>query len=449
MGRPRKRRFVEDPALADNDASGEEIVSVPARDAGTGPVAQDGPGAGVGAGAGTIAESIPPWLVPLPPDQGLGFLDESSTPNFDFLDLLPSAHDDVNQIDPQILVPGDGAVDGTGFPFALNGGVDLLQGINFDEPDTSTIDMSKALSDSLQRHWASNPMQGAPEPPESYSSGLSQSAGSPASHSGLSSTTTHTGGPDEKTDKEETATLKALPSIACGCLSSLYLALDSLSRIPDDIPSAMRVARNATKIAHDVIKCPYCSDSLNDDPTQPPPIQSLQNLMCLAALVPSACNAYAVILTMLDKGTAAAKEDGRTIWFSFKEMGGLFGALDHEHDDCTQYQSLNNQWLQPDVWRTTMRAILRLDVYGFGSKDMAQGAHGPALYQNGLKDVVRLLEERSKRRHDKMDKMAAEGKTPHTHYAIMPQYRPMPPEQRHCMVVLEAARVALENLVIA
>lgn len=446
MGRPRKRRFVEDPALADDDASGEEIVTVPTRDrdAGAGAPAE------AGAGAGTVAETIAPWLVPLPPDQGLGFLDDSSTPNFDFLDLLPSSYQDSNQIDPQILVPGDVAVDGTGFPFALNGGVDLLEGINFDEPDTSTTDMSKALSDSLQRHWLSNPIQDTPEPPESYSSGVSQSADSPGSHSGLSSTTTQTGGADETTDKENT-TLKAVPSIACGCLSSLYLALDSLSRLPDDIPSAMRVARNATKIAHDVIKCPYCSNSVTDDPAQPPPIQAFQNLMCLAALVPSACNAYAAILEMLDKETAAAKKDGRTIWFSFKDIGGLYGALGHDHDKCSQYQALNNQHLQPDAWRTTMRAILRLDVYGFGSKDMDNDHdHGPAFRQDGLKDVVRLLEERSRRRHDKMDQMLAEGKLPHSHYAIMPhQHRPVPPEQRNCMVVLEAARMALENLVIA
>lgn len=440
MGRPRKRRFVEEQASAGEDASGgEDVVTVPGRtnnDAGL--------AAAEFAPSFTVQDEASAF-VSAPIDPGLGFLDDTSTPNFDFLDLLPSSYHDGAQIDPQILMPSDGVVDGAGLPFAFNAGADLLGGINFDEPDTSTTDVSKSLADSLQRHWTTNPIQHETiEPPESCSSGISQSADSPGSHSGLSTTISTE---DDETAKREDNTPKAVPSIACGCLSSLYLALDSLSRLPSDIPSAMRVARNATKIAHDVIKCPYCSDGLIDDPTRPPPIQCFQNLMCLAALVPSACNAYAGILEMLDKETANAKKEQRSIYFSFKEIGGLYGSLG-ESESCVQAQTLHNQWLKPDTWRTTMRAILRIDVYGF-TENMHCEAE-PAYHSNGLKDVVRLLDERSRRRHDKLDEMVAEGKMPHTHYIVMPgPYKPVPPEQRNCIRILEAARIALDNLVIA
>lgn len=441
MGRPRKRRFVEEQASAGDDASaGEDIVAVPARVNSTSE-------ASTGLATSFSGLDDASAFISPPIDPGLGFLDETSTPNFDFLDLLPpSYNNDGLQIDPQILMQSDGVVDGAGLPFTFNAGADLLGGINFDEPDTSTTDMSKTLAESLQRHWASNPdQQSAIEPPESCSSGVSQCADSPGSHSGLSLTTTLT--EDDESQKKEDSTPKAIPSVSCGCLSSLYLALDSLSRIPSDIPSAMRVARNATKVAHDVIKCSQCSDTLVDDPTRPPPIQCFQNLMCLAALVPSACNAYASILEMLDKETAAANKEQRSIYFSFKDIGGLFGTLG-ESVQCTQASNVHKQWLKPDVWRTTMRAVLRIDVYGFTESVHCDST--PLYHQKGLKDVVTLLEERSKRRHDKLDSLVAEGKMPHTHYMMMPgPYRPVPPEQRNCIKILEAARIALDNLVIA
>lgn len=481
MGRPPKRRFVEVPKPDDEDVSGDaDVVAVPGRPV-NGYAASSAPLAAATDTSGArfahdttpfaVQDDISATFVSSDPSagMGLGFLDEMQTPNFDFLDLLPSSYHDNAQIDPQILAPSDGVVDGTGLPFAFNHTADLLGGINFDEADSSTADMSKALSDSLQRHWAANPEQRVMlGNPEACSSRISQSASSPESHSCLSSTTATTEDEEtQKTDKHidtpsasasETATPysmpavptppKAIPSIACGCLSSLYLALDSLSRLPTDIPSAMRIARNATKIAHDVIKCPHCSDSLHDDPLSPPPIQAFQNLMCLAALIPSACNAYASILEMLDDEAAAAKREGRTIYFSFRDIGGLYGSLG-EHSQCSAAQNLHNQWLSPDTWRTAMRSILRIDVYGF-SADGGHRESSPVLYQLGLKDVVRLLDERSCRRHDKMDALVAQGRMPNTHYIMMPgPYKPVPPEQRNCIKILEAARIALDNLVIA
>lgn len=366
-------------------------------------------------------------------DPSLAFLDEPQTSNLDYLDLLPYNYNDTTQLDPQILQAHhqDGQANDPTYPFPLNGGVDLLSGISFEEePDSTAAHISKDISDSLQRYWQAQSIDPL-EPPESFSS---DSSSSPESGHNTSAA-------------EPSTTLKAVPSVACGCLSNLYLALDSLSRLPSDIMGAMRVARNSTKVAHDVIKCRFCSEPLIDDPTAPPPIQCFQNLMCLAALVPSACNAYAAILEMVDNESQKAKQEGRNLYFSLTEVGGMWGA--GHHVDCPRVEPFNNKDIDPDMWRTTMRAILRIDVYGFG--DPPSDVKSTAFKQQGLRDVVKLLEERSERRHSAMDHAAAHGQMPIKSQFLLQQhpYKSLPPEERNCIRVLEAARIALDNLVIA
>lgn len=373
-------------------------------------------------------------------DPTLTFLDEPQAANLDFLDLLPYNYVDTTQLDPQVHQAHhqDGLANDTIYPFPLNGGVDLLSGISFEEePDSTAAHMSKDMSDSLQRYWQSQNIEPL-EPPESFSS---DSSSSPESGHNTSTSSS-------RSAVEPSPTPKAVPSVACGCLSNLYLALDSLSRLPPDITGAMRVARHSTKVAHDVIKCRFCSEPLIDDPTAPPPIQCFQNLMCLAALVPSACNAYAAILEMVDNETQTAKQEGRSMFFSFKDVGGMWGAIGH-HSDCPRMQTFDNKDMDPDMWRTTMRAILRLDVYGFG--DPPSDVNSTAFKQQGLRDVVKLLEERSERRHSAMDRAAAHGQMPIKTQFLLQQtpYQSVPAEQRNCIRVLEAARIALDNLVIA
>jgi hypothetical protein len=213
----------------------------------------------------------------------------------------------------------------------------------------------------------------------------------------------------------------------------------------------MRVARNASKVAHDVINCPSCSIPLLDEPNGSPPIQSFQNLMFLGTLVPSACNAYATILEMVDAETALAKQQERNFRLSFKEIGGLWGNIGENADCCSTIQSFNHSSMSPDMWRMTIRAILRLDVYGIS--EMEDGFPKSDPYkQIGLRDVVSLLEERTRKRHEILDALFASGqvsKAVPTGIIFPNTGKPCPPEERNCTRILETARVALENLVIA
>ena len=406
MGRPRKRRLVEEaPAPVEASsavASGGQLGSN-----------HDLPAVTFG-------------------DASLSFLDELPTSNFDFMDLLPYDYQDDAQFDPQILALKDGATD-EAFPLSLNG-VDLLSTINFDEdPNSSAASMSKDITDSLQRYWESQNLA-AVEPPESLSTSSSESPS-------LSSA-----------DPAVVPTPKAVPSVPCGCLSSLYLALDSLSRLPPDVMGAVRTVRQATMVAHDVIQCPVCFDPSVEDPNEPIPIQSFQSFMCLATLIPSACNSYAAILEMVDEETAAAKRDGRAIWFSFKDIGGAWALVgpDGIDNDCSHLDAINRRNIEPDIWRTTMRAILRIDAYGFGEPPDDAPSATTRLRSCGLRSVVKQLEARNARRHDRMDSLLAAGKAPvRPKYLLQQPCKSIPPEQRNCVHILEAARIALDNLVIA
>ncbi|KAF5603444.1 uncharacterized protein FSUBG_7210 [Fusarium subglutinans] len=366
----------------------------------------------------------------------LNFLDDPANANADTWGLQ-SSHDTFS-FNPQMVGSQGLLVDNATLPTLDLSGVDLLGSINFGETDAPQETISMDLSHTLQQYLA--------DQIESPNPGLHQNSDTPtppdSSENGASVEST------ESVIRAPTSSMRSVPTVSCGCLSSLYLALESLGNLPAEVIPAMKVARNASKVAHDVIRCTVCSASLLDEPTKPPPIQSFQNLMLLGALVPSACNAYARILEMVDEETALAKLQGRTFWFSFKEIGGLWGCIGGTPGGCTTYQSYNNKNMPPDMWRMTIRGLLRLDVYGLDEKD--QEIPGAMTYrQLGLKDVVGQLEERSKKRHDALDALHAAGHAHESARGVIYPTKACSPAERNCTKVLETARIALENLVIA
>lgn len=436
------------------------------------------------------------------PDPSLAFLQQTPGLNYDFLDVLPQDYGSsaqppfdqqhqhhhhhqqasVQNPDPEIHLPSDGGAAGQGGNdpyYAAEGGsgLSLLDGLDFsiDGPDPTAVDLSKELSSAIWTSWSKENNDFPPPPPvEEFVESSSHSDTSNSAHSPeglplplpLSLSTPSLSPPPPSSLSNSSSRTPSdpvpVPVANCGCLSSLYLALDSLSRLPPDVLGAMRVARQATKIAHDVIKCRVCSgpDGEEDgDCAKPPPIQALQNTMCLAALVPSACNAYATILGMIDREADAAaarrKDDDNdgengndTIWFSFRDVGGLWHAVGENHAHCPRVRSYNDRFLEPTQWRAVMRAILRLDVDGLGAP--CGGAHAPGYSHHGLRDVVRLLDERNDRRHRRMDEISRRGGLAHARNALFPgPYRPVPYRQRNCVQILEAARMALDNLVIS
>ncbi|KAL7912098.1 hypothetical protein GGI35DRAFT_306537 [Trichoderma velutinum] len=391
-------------------------------------------------------------------DHTLDLLSQSLPSDTSYLDLLPDYDPgnsylfgmDDNASFPYFSRDNQGLFDGVGMSVMNMGQVDPLEGISFDETDPSIAIMSKDLNDSLQRYMVSQYIQ-PPTPSEPSPSTHSSNCFEP-----LGSTSTDATSP-------VLGQARPHPTSSCDCLTSLSMALGSLNRLPSDVLSAMRVAREATKVAHDTLNCAQCYQDMYDL-SKPPPISRFQSMMCLGALVPSACNAYASILEMVDRDTEHAKQDGQMLYFSYQEVGGIWTRVAAEdsvgdNPDCALLKSYNNRYLEPDTWRTTMRAILRVEVYGFNdrkasvanSSDCSSSCSYVNLHR-GLKDVVTLLDEKNQRRHDIADALMQSNQY-HTisqspYFLMSGPPKPCPREDRHCMRMLDMARMALSNLVI-
>ncbi|KAM0345310.1 hypothetical protein ACHAPU_006709 [Fusarium lateritium] len=424
MGRPRKRRHVDETDDTPVSAAAPATTEQPEQPLLFLQPADDG-------SYEQFNEAVPTedYL------RGLGFLDEPAAGSIDTWDLLPN-YNDTLPFDPQILEHDGSIRNNTALPALNLSGVDLLGSINFGDADVPQETVSKDLSDTLQQYLAYQV-----ETPRPESLQTSDASTPPGSSNGTSV--------DSPKDVGGTSSpaMQPIPTVSCTCLSTLYLALDSLGNLPTEVIPAMKVARNASKVAHDVIQCPVCSASLVDEPTKPPPMQAFQSLMLLGALVPSACNAYAKILEMVDTEAALAKQQRRTFWFAFKDIGGLWGCIGDSPGGCTTYETYNNKTMPPDLWRLTIRGVLRLDVYGLGKND--SDIPRPLSYrQLGLRDVVQRLEERNDKRHAALDAMIAAGNSCQAPAGVIYPSKPCK-GGRNCDKVLEVARTALENLVIA
>lgn len=249
---------------------------------------------------------------------------------------------------------------------------------------------------------------------------------------------------------------KALPQAPCACLSQIYLSLDSLSRLPEDVGLAMSVARAAAKAAHDVVSCAACSKPFVGDATVPLPIQSFQNMMMLGALIPTTVNAYMKILELVDEATSQARQKGEPMVFRFSDYGGLWGRLG-EMDKASgrgTVEMYDNRVMEPDQWRHTVRAVLKVDLYGF-QVDGRTSLDGSVVRHShpGLRDVVTAMEDRSNRRHDNFDALVAAGRQPvcgqSAYHMPTPPYDPGKKSDRPCLKIIEMARLSLEKVAIS
>jgi hypothetical protein len=232
----------------------------------------------------------------------------------------------------------------------------------------------------------------------------------------------------------------------CGCLSKLYLALASLQTLPKDVSEAMRVARTATRIAHDTILCPVCGDP-PIEPMGKPPLQAYQNMMMLGALLPSVSNAYMRILGMVDTEAAAADKEHRNIRFTLNGYGGLWGLLAKlDPIECRASERLEGAMLEPTLWRLAVRALLKIDVYGMDGMTADIKSRYGDIQQPGLKDIIRMMEERSRRRHEQMDAMVAAGVV----QKVTCDYVPLTDtgEKPTCLRIIDIAKRSMDDLVI-
>ena len=405
MGRPRKHRAVEIPC----DAA-DPVEPVPA------------------ATAVPCEEETTQLMVPefdfdptLAMDLDLSFLDMNNM-DMNFLELVDPntqfppapAPQPAAVLDPALTEPEKPPHPGAFWPMGSN-----LADINFDEPHPSAF----------------------PEPaPEMTPEEVAQILSPDMTETLPSLSPPSTSSPSTYASPPETDSTRT-----CGCLTALFLALDSLQTLPNDVGGAMKVARTATKTAHDTILCPVCGDPPME-PSCKPPIQSLQSVMMLGALLPSVSNAYMRILTMVDAEAAAADAERRQIKFTLEGYGGLWGWMAKmDPVRCGAKDRLDNTLLEPILWRLTVRALLKMDVYGIN--EMTPGVDANEVVQQpGLKDIINMMEERSRRRHKQLDDMVAAGLVMKSSCEYVPLSSTS--DKPTCMRIIDIAKKSMDDLVI-
>lgn len=235
------------------------------------------------------------------------------------------------------------------------------------------------------------------------------------------------------------------PAVGCAHTAALYLALDAMQTVPADVEDAMRHARRATKTAYDVVYCPVCSFQIEppENAAGADVMRNFQNLMLLAALVPSIVHAYERILRAIDEEAGRAAAERRRLVFKLPRLGGiLWGSADGQ--DCGAADVFNHREMEPAMWRLTVRALLKADVYGLSGMDSEFSDNSPL--HIGLKDIVLQMEQKSKARHALMDVLVRSGawRPPNCGMKIHEEG-----ETPTCQKVIAIAKASIDQLVIA
>ena len=255
----------------------------------------------------------------------------------------------------------------------------------------------------------------------------------------LSTTSNPSTSDSENSPPQNTATLAP-----CSCLASMYLSLASLQQFPTEIVSALATVRGAAATAANSLWCPQCGSVLLD--TSNPPIESFQNTMLLGTILPIIANGYGRLLKMIDAETDEAIALGQTKTFRFHDYGGMCGRQESVKQamTCVEKELLFNAVeMPPAQWRTTVRALLRVDIYGHEQ---------PGFKHKGLKDLVGEMEYRQRTRHEMMDAQIADGTLDLAtvgHGFFSDGSRCLGDKTRGCMVILKMAKIAIDNLIIA
>ncbi len=353
-------------------------------------------------------------------DLDMSFLDVGG-PNISFLDLLSGDPQSASAL-PGIfneVAPKEQPHDAGGGIWPIAGG---LTEINFDPSLPMT---APAPAPPLPEEFSFDqltPFMTMPEvPEESPSLSPSSSHATPADGSAASNPGT------------------------CTCLTGLYLAMESLQNLPSELAPALLAARGAARAAHDAILCPVCGfPPLEVGHT--PALATFQSLMMLGGLLPSISGAYMQILEMVDAEVARATAENRKLTFSLAGFGGIWGKLKEEDGRCGASAYLEGAQLEPAMWRLTVRALLKIDVYGVNHKTAGM-IRTCEFEQPGLKDIIELLEERSRTRHEQLDALVASGAVVRpcaTPYISLANETDKPT----CLRIIDIAKRSLDDLII-
>ena len=229
-----------------------------------------------------------------------------------------------------------------------------------------------------------------------------------------------------------------------------------------------------------------------------PTIYNFQNMMLLGTLIPSIVHAYEKILVAVDRETALAQRERRQLVFRLNGLGGIWGpvlaphtreATDSEHeqeirDACGAAEAFEHRVMEPAMWRLAVRSLLKLDVYGlyqggcvkssassrkaaaaaaarvrgdtrahehhhhpgmeWGGRDTGPGSVGDPLHL-GLKDIVTMMDNRSRARHAFMDAMVSTGAWPELPCSSKLN---VPGEAPTCQQIISIAKRAIDGLII-
>ncbi|KAI0385951.1 hypothetical protein F5Y04DRAFT_245120 [Hypomontagnella monticulosa] len=269
------------------------------------------------------------------------------------------------------------------------------------------------------------------------------SASTPESVSSSCSTAT----PSQPSQPSQLPRPSKAPAQTCAHTAALYLALDSMQQVPPGVENAIGHARRATKTAYDVVYCPVCSFKIEppDHAASADIMRNFQNLMLLAALIPSIVHAYMRILEAVDEEACRATQERRRLIFQLHGFGGIFWDTGDEHQ-CDTTGELNHREMEPAMWRLAVRALLKADVYGLSGLDADAAEMAPL--HIGLKDIVLQMEQKSKARHAVMDAMINSGTWKDTPSSCGLKMHAAG-ETPTCQKVIAIAKASIDQLIIA
>ena len=342
----------------------------------------------------------------------------------DFIKLDPSQPFDPSLVAPELLslsYPVEPPKPANQFHFGVGG---LFDGL-------TSSDLSLDANSNKSPPYACN--QASP-PNSSYSEVSSDNP------SALSSAKTPSLLSDSSTSDPQGAEKSPTAASSCVCLANMYLALDSLQSLPSNTRDAMCAARYGSRVAHDCIQCPSCSAPMLTEGKLH--IQCLQNQMVLGGLLPVVADAYMKIIPMVDREAQRARAEGRKLFFSTGEFGGLWGRMAQEKI-CTHGGSGLMGDMDPALWRQIVRSMLKLDVYGMRA---GGGPSQEAFRHLGLRDVIDMMEERSLKRHEMIDEnpeFRGSFMDSAEHQVMVPGEKPT------CLKIIDIAKLAVESIVIS
>ncbi|KAJ4414424.1 hypothetical protein N0V82_007931 [Gnomoniopsis sp. IMI 355080] len=291
-------------------------------------------------------------------------------------------------------------------------------------------------TDNLATDWTTNLHNSNVGPHLGETGGISTSLTTP-SLSSQGASPSEQQRPAQPTPSSSLAPPEPIQSTTCSCLADLYLALDSIARLPNEVIPALCTARTAAHAAHNAIRCEVCCPPIHK--AMKLTAAAFQNSMLIGALIPSIADAYHRIQELVDAEATRAIATHIQLTFNLSEYGGTWGELSGSNEaDETKV-------MDPAAWRRRVRSLLKIDVYGVNTCNSDRTGR---FQQIGLRDLVAEMDERSRERHAEIDALIDAGLSAPVGMNGLPASHSQGKEP-HCRHVVQLAREAVDNLHIA